>query len=194
MNGTFVADLATGVPLFDAKLVNGSIVTNNQLLLSSKHRQCMKITNIVISEIGLTVAVWFKVSSFPTYFPIFAFGNGKPSQGNILMALIQEYVFLSVNNLVVNPMITLINTTANVWYHVAWEMAPTGAWTLYVNGQVGNYETGKIYPPQIARSVNYLGCDGFGVGHFNGSIRDFRVYNRSLSAAEVKLLSATTPV
>ena len=190
--------------MFDATLVNGSIITKNQLLLSSTHRQCMKIRDIVINETGLTIAVWFKVSSsIKNYMPIASFGNGIINQDYIFIGLFPHVVFVFVVvNTVPYSLVTPIDTTVNSWHHFAWEMIPTGTlemiptgtWTLYVDGQVSIQDTFKPYPPQITRSVNYLGFTGFAAGYFNGSLRDFRVYNHSLSAGDVKLLSATTPV
>ena len=193
-----MADLAKGSPVFDAKLQNGATVINRELHLSSSQNQFLSVGEFTIGNNGLTFASWFRSDNSGAYARIFDFGNGQESD-NILMGLLgttnELYVHVYTGNQagrVVNSALTYNN---NVWYHAAWVLNPTGNWTVYLNGQVIIHATGMTYPNLIARSSNYLGRSNWGVdAYWNGAFRDFRMYNRIFSAAEVNLLFTTTQV
>jgi hypothetical protein len=76
---------------------------------------------------------------------------------------------------------------------VAWTLDPAGSgtWKVYIDGaQVGS--VARQYPRSKLRSKNYLGKSNWNDGYFNGGLKDFRVYNRVLSAAEVNTLFTST--
>ena len=86
-----------------------------------------------------------------------------------------------------------INVSDDSWYHLVMVYTGTsvsGIWNSYVNGvlsqavagnRANGYGAGHIY---IGSGLN---------GSFNGTIDDFRVYNRSLSASEVFMLYNNGP-
>ena len=74
------------------------------------------------------------------------------------------------------------------WSHVAVTLVgDTG--TLYVNGAPAATGTISLNPSSVAPTKNYLGKSQFPDPYFNGMIDDFRIYDRGLSAAEVKALA-----
>ena len=198
VNGTRVANLATGSPVFNAILYDGSTVHNNQLLLSSSGSQFLSIgPSVDIGADGLTFATWFRSDNSGSFARIFDFGNGQESD-NILMALNDATNELVVTAFLGNQQSAFAPSTEqvnnNVWFHAVWILYPTGNWVVYLDGQVVIQVTAS-YPNVLARSSNYLGKSNWNSdGHFNGAIRDFRMYNRTLSADEVSLLYNTSQV
>ena len=87
---------------------------------------------------------------------------------------------------------TVLNYESNIgsgWNHVVVTVADSGAPVLYLNGtKIGEGEsTGKRC------TVRPCGIGGGNWGFYTGKVDDVRIYNRALSAAEVKALYAGTP-
>ena len=75
------------------------------------------------------------------------------------------------------------------WTHVAVVLSGNTG-TLHVNGVAVATGPISIDPAQVTGALNYLGKSQFpGDPYFNGSIDDFRIYDRVLGAAEVKALA-----
>jgi hypothetical protein len=61
---------------------------------------------------------------------------------------------------------------------------------VYINGVQVGIATSMAYPRSVQRSTNFLGRSNWEVDtYLNGGIKDFRMYNRVLSAAEVTTCS-----
>jgi hypothetical protein len=86
--------------------------------------------------------------------------------------------------------------TQNKWNHIAWTLDPTGSGTsiVYINGVQVSSVSPALYPRSILRSSNFIGRSNWNnfPGYFNGGIKDFRMYNRALSANEVSRLFTST--
>jgi hypothetical protein len=83
----------------------------------------------------------------------------------------------------------------NSWVHVAGTYSPSSFMRLYVNGDLTASET-----TGVAASIGY-NADPLNFGrrsetgsHFNGTLDDIRIYNRTLSNAEIKALYNNTGV
>ena len=64
VDGLSVANIANDVQSYDATLINGATVSNDQLLLQSNDKQFMQIKNFVVkNNAELTVNFWFRASS-----------------------------------------------------------------------------------------------------------------------------------
>jgi len=74
--------------------------------------------------------------------------------------------------------------TGNTWYHIA--LVRSGAsWYWFVNGtQVGSTDTDADAVPDLAGPI-YIGGN-LGDADLNGSLDEFRIYNRALSAEEIR--------
>ena len=85
--------------------------------------------------------------------------------------------------------------TANVWHHLA-VVLPSGSTytgTLYIDGQVAatNNAMSLHFSDIPATTLNWLGRSPFTSDpYFYGSLDDFRIYKRALSAAEITALVA----
>ena len=85
--------------------------------------------------------------------------------------------------------------TQNVWNNLIWTLDPTGTgtWSVYVNGVQSTSAASTLYPNPIKRSMNYLGRSNWAADpYLNGGIKDFRMYSKVLSAAEVHTLFTST--
>ena len=194
LSGTSVKNSASGS--YDAVLYNGATVSNNQLLLSSAKGQYMGINPFTTGSAGLTFATWWTSVNSGNYARIFDFGNGAGSD-NILVHSAQAAIN---NNLAMIVWVssvryylpTSVRFDQNSWNHVAWTLHPSGTWIVYINGVQVSSATSMVYPSSISRSYNYLGKSSFGDPYFNGTIKDFRMYSRVLSAVEVSSLFNAT--
>jgi len=79
------------------------------------------------------------------------------------------------------------------WAHVAVAVSGTTG-TLYLNGTAVATGVITLDPVNFAPAVNYIGKAQFAADPlFNGSIDDFRIYGRGLSASEVAALAVPPP-
>ena len=190
-----MGNIASGSVVYDATLVNGATVSNNQLLLSAASSQYMSIDPFTAGTTGLTFATWYKSDNSGSWARIFDFANGAPLD-NIFLA---QYGTNDVFVIDASTQREFLGSsykfnTGNVWKHVAWTLDPAGSgtWIVYING-VQVYIMGRQYPISVHRSKNYIGQSNWGHdAYFNGGLKDFRMYNRVLSAAEVDTLFTST--
>ena len=178
--------------------MNGAVVSNNQLLLSAASSQYMSIDPFNTGTAGLTFATWYKSDNSGGWARIFDFGNGQDADnivitkygGSDIFSLYTSYP--SGQFLIVDASYQF--NTGNDWKHVAWTLDPAGSgtWKFYIDGvQVASAV--MPYPRSILRSNNYLGNDNWNAdAYLNGGIKDFRLYNRVFSAAEVNTLFTST--
>jgi hypothetical protein len=153
-------------------------------------------TGIVSSLNDFTIATWVKVDTLATWSRIFDFGNST-----------NVYMFLTPRaNGTGGPLRFAITTSGNAagaeqqldgpvlaagtWYHIAVTLVGNTG-TLYVNGAaVATNANMTIHPTNMGVTTrNYLGKSQYGDPGFQGSIDDFRIYSRGLSAQEVLQLA-----
>ena len=197
--GSRVGNIASGSVVYNATLVNGAVISNNQLLLSAASSQHMRIDPFTTGTAGLTFATWYKSDNSGNFARIFDFGNGA-ALDNILMAQYGTYDIFAMHVHIPGSQIEFQQdasykfNTANVWKHVAWTIDPAGSgtWKVYINGVLVGSAV-KQYPRSVLRSKNYIGRSNWGYDNYlNGGIKDFRMYSRVLSAAEVNTLFTST--
>ena len=80
----------------------------------------------------------------------------------------------------------------HVWHHVV-VVLPAGSpytGTLYLDGMaVATNTMMTLHPMDVGvTTMNWLGRSQFSNPYFNGSLDDFRIYRRALTAAEVTAL------
>lgn len=98
-------------------------------------------------------------------------------------------VTMIFNNTAIERATGATTLVAGTWYHVAGVLSgSSGAWTLtiYLNGVVDGTGTAAT-ASKNAQSGAAIGRLGVGANHlFNGFIKDVKIYNRALSATEVR--------
>jgi len=155
---------------------------------------------------ALTIALWVKLAaatSSENWERIFDFGNGSTANA---------YLYLTARASDATPIplrFGISNTghttaaeqrlespsvlTANVWHHIA-IVLPTGApyaGLLYLDGVgVATNKAMTLHMSDVgATTLNWLGRSPFTADPlFNGSLDDFRIYKRALSATEISAL------
>ena len=159
---------------------------------------------------ALTIAVWVNlasVSAQQNWERIFDFGNGSTANNYLyLVALAPEtsstcvQFFISTNGHSASSGQTISSPSAltpNLWHHIA-VVLPAGATytgTLYVDGvAVASNSAMTLHASDIGPTINnWIGRSQFSGASgsnplFNGSLDDFRVYKRALSAKEISEL------
>jgi hypothetical protein len=195
VSGTTLANWATGTPVFDAVLTGTTNIVSNQLsTLTSGTRLNGVLINRSIPRTGfsgLSFSFWFKPTFFPGNYPFLATiqdALGYPS-GNRFYISLYPGNFLSINGQMGSTGTTQM--TVNTLYHIAVVIKSTGNpnTTLYINNvpQTGN----TSYPTFTnASGSNLINRDPVGDGLI-GTIDDYRLHNRSLTASEVNTLFIT---
>jgi len=198
-----LADETTGATLADAT-GNGNAATlaGAAALVAGRRGNAVKFSGghaalpagIVSGLADFTIAAWVKPESIATWQRIFDFGSSTTS-----------YMFLTTRPSTTGGLrfaITTgsgeqqVNTSATlavgVWQHVAVTLRGSTA-TIYLNGTAVGTNTGvTLRPSSLGQSTNnFIGRSQFTADPaLAASIDDFRIYSRSLTAAEVQGLAA----
>jgi hypothetical protein len=77
------------------------------------------------------------------------------------------------------------NINNNIWNHITWIIQASGVYNYFINGNLVYTISSVLYPTLITRTSNYFGKSNMNLQSFNGSIDDFRFYNRILSSSEI---------
>ena len=203
INGTTTVTDASGNG-WNATLVGGSTYTaskiNNAVNLSGITNYATLPTGVIAGLGNCTLSLWVKPSSFTSFARIFDFGTGT----NNYMFLTPQYTTTapnaakprfairtpSVGEQLINSSITL---TANAWNHVAVTFSGNTA-TLYINGAVAGTNAAMTLTPSSLglTTQNYLGKSQWNDPYLNGSLDEFQIYGRALSAAEISALATAS--
>ena len=149
---------------------------------------------------GWSIEVLFKALTVETYADLLDFGDdtltdniilGWPDSGN---RLIFEWGDGTGAPQVMN---VIDNAHNNTWYHVVVVMTPgtTAAGnmvTAYVDGNRTRGVTGVTLPRAVNRPKAYIGKSPWGYDYFDAYLDTFRLYDYSLTAAEVRDLYTVT--
>lgn len=178
LSGTQNNMLLSNGPILDR--YTDSLVFDGSTTLASITSSSFNITN------NLTLEALVNVNVFNPAGAIFTYGADGGEQYSIWTNSDSKFYF-STNwpNTWYQGTSTALST--NTWYHIVATFA-SGAWRIYINGALNNSGTFAISVlPTVASAyltvgVNHPGGDEY----FNGKIALGRIYNRVLSATEVK--------
>ncbi len=189
---------------WNGTLVGGSTSVagkiNHAVSLSGSTNYATLPTGVIAGLGNCTISTWVKVNAFVNFTRIFDFGTGT----NNYMFLTPQYTTTSPNaakprfairtpsvgEQIINSSIAL---TANAWNHVAVTFTGTTA-KLYINGAVaGTNAAMTLNLSSLGLTTqNYLGKSQWPDPYFNGSLDEFQIYSRALSAAEISALTAAS--
>ncbi|MHB1162907.1 MAG: LamG domain-containing protein [Minisyncoccota bacterium] len=142
---------------------------------------------------NLSGAAWIKTAtdgkifvSYQNNNPLFYMQVGATTAGGTANKFV---VYLRTDNGTVVVLSSNKSVTDNIWHHVVFTRdASAQIVNLYIDGvldsQFGYTDTGPISTSAGGHSISLAGT----TYSFNGSVDDVRVYNRALSAQEVKQL------
>jgi hypothetical protein len=194
--------------VFDATLYGGATVSIgdykvglslSSLSLSDASSQYVQTANFTSTTNGLTFSFWYKSNGSGTNVRVFDFGNGQ--ENNNILCVINAYganqlaLYCSNETSSTTPLVLsdITSYNDNVWRHITWTLtyasagSQTSTWKVYIDGVFKKIFVGYYPLTTVTRTLCYIGKTHWsGTGYFNGYIDDFRVYNRVLSAAEIK--------
>jgi hypothetical protein len=147
----------------------------------------------VVQSLGsATVATWVNWTSTDGLGRIFDFGTGTTANmwmapnayGGLVFAITSSGI--AGESRVVAP-----TALPSGWHHVAVTIdGATGEMQMYLDGALADSETTTTLPSAIGNTTqNWIGRSQYEADpYFKGSVDDFRIYNRALSAGEVRYL------
>ncbi len=170
---------------------------NNGLTLASASSQHATLPASVVSGLNdFTFSVWVRLNTQATWARVFDFGTGtsnylflttRTSSSNLPRFAIKTSAASAEQ--VINSSVVL---STGVWTHVAVTLSGTTG-TLYLNGvAVGSNSAMSLTPGALgATTQNYLGRSQFSSDpYLNGSVDEFQIFARALTAAEISTLAA----
>ncbi|QYR22775.1 cadherin-like beta sandwich domain-containing protein [Paenibacillus sp. sptzw28] len=132
----------------------------------------------------ITLSTWVNWKGGKDWQRIFDFGTGT-TQYMFLTPKTGNFMRFAIKNGSSEQIVQTAALPAGQWVHVALTLG-SGKATLYVNGEAKSTANVTIKPSDFKPSKNYIGKSQFAADAlFGGSIDEFRIYNRALSADEI---------
>ncbi|MFC0772142.1 LamG-like jellyroll fold domain-containing protein [Terrimonas alba] len=148
-------------------------------------------TALMSSVNDFTIATWAKVDASATWARIFDFGSGTTNYMFLTARASNGYVRYEIIN---GGVVQQINSTVAIpvggWHHFAVTLAGTVG-ILYVDGvEIGRNTAMTKKPSSLGNTTqNWIGKSQWSSDPlFNGSVDEFRIYNKGLSASEILAL------
>ena len=192
----------------NASLINGaSIVTETRggrqsqcLSLNASLNQYMQMPSFAFGGISFSICFWYKCNSNIQNARICDFGNGAADQ-NIFVAFIYNTIaFGSVDTVGGSngniSLMTYGTSCDGVWRHIAivctFSTMLNSTYTIYINGTVTLTFAARACS-NSTRTLNYLGRSNWITDpYYTGMIDDFRLYNTTLTSAEINTIYASS--
>ncbi|KRF42249.1 LamG domain-containing protein [Paenibacillus sp. Soil787] len=133
---------------------------------------------------SITLSTWVNWKGGKDWQRIFDFGTGT-TQYMFLTPKTGNYMRFAIKNGGTEQIVQTTPLAIGQWVHVALTLG-SGKANLYMNGELKATANVTIKPSDFKPSKNYIGKSQFSDPLFNGLIDEFRIYNRALSADEIK--------
>eukprot|EP01036_Dinobryon_divergens_P023474 gene23474-31825_t len=204
--GSMVANVANNFQDFDATLQNGATVSHNRLQLVSKNQQFMQLKEFSVYTTERTLTFWFNAISVSSgaiceFNEVSEEWYYRPFRIYLSFGILYFAVDSEYNNADGKMTITV---NANEWYHVAWVQTIQSSddnvagcdWSIFLNGKI--VETNGLEcamsNSRFSMRLNYVGKSSAdnSIAYFDGSIRDFRLYNSALKSYDIESIYANT--
>lgn len=159
--------------------------------------QYLRLPADIASSPALTIATWVQWRGGDNWQRIFDFGNGTgeyiyltPAAGNNLNAMRLGIRYAGQDQFLTASAALPIGT----WVHLTAILHEGTAW-LFLNGDPVAQGPLTLHPGLFRPATNYLGKSQTANDPlFNGSFRDFAIFNRPLSNEELQQLAASRPL
>ena len=189
-SGTNVAD-SVGGPVWNGTLPNGGIFSNGQLTLASASSQYASLPAGIVGTLSnFTIVAWVRLNSTADWTRIFDFGSGATANmfltprcgggGTVRFAITTGGGGAEQQ----------INSSSTLSTGVRHQVAVTlsgNTGVMYLDGSpVGTNSSMTLNPMMMGITANnYLGKSQYSDPYLDGSLDEFRIYKRALTAAEV---------
>lgn len=198
INSVYISEVNTNnvIPSESNGIVSGAVLSNNRFGESygaynfDGVDDYINIGDSARLSSGGTISVWIKPNSTGENLYgriIDKSTSANSSNGYFLSFYDDKNIGIGING--ADPILRADNVILNYnqWYHIVAVLASTKK-EIWVNGVLVASNTSSILPPNIAGSV-YIGNRADNTDRtFSGSISDLKIYNRVLSANEIKSL------
>ncbi|WP_276500175.1 LamG-like jellyroll fold domain-containing protein [Terrimonas pollutisoli] len=148
-------------------------------------------TALMSSVNNFTIATWAKVDASANWARIFDFGTGTTNYMFLTARASTGYVRYEI---ITGGVVQQINSTVAIapggWHHFAVTLSGTTG-ILYVDGvEIGRNNAMTTKPSSLGNTTqNWIGKSQWSSDPlFNGSVDEFRIYNKGLSASEILAL------
>jgi hypothetical protein len=204
---SFTNDASDSVGTANGTLMGNATVSGGQLVLDGSDGTYLDLAAIgpdIANLTSTTVEAWVTWNDPTAYWErIFDFGQDTTTYMFLTPKAERSKVRFAISmngggaEQFVNHVGQLTDTTLDpTEQHVAVTIdATAGIITLYVNGSPSCILFNTTLQPYVLGTTpnNYLGKSQFADPYFNGSIDEFRIYGRALSAAEIAASFAAGP-
>ncbi len=148
-------------------------------------------TSLMSAVNNFTIATWAKVDASATWARIFDFGSGTTNYMFLTARASTGYVrYEIITGGVVQQINSTVAIAAGGWHHFAVTLTGTVG-ILYVDGvEIGRNNAMTTKPSSLGNTTqNWIGKSQWSSDPlFNGSVDEFRIYNKGLSASEILAL------
>lgn len=134
----------------------------------------------------ITVSTWVNWKGGKDWQRIFDFGNGT-NQYMFLTPKTGSYMRFAIKIGGSEQIVQTAQLPVGQWVHVALTLG-SGKASLYLNGEAKASASVTIKPSDFKPVLNYIGKSQFNDPLFNGSVDEFRIYNRALGADEIQAM------
>ncbi|MBA0884957.1 LamG-like jellyroll fold domain-containing protein, partial [Flavobacterium undicola] len=147
-------------------------------------------TGIVSTLNDFTISTWVRMDAKAAWMRVFDFGVSATSPVKYMFLTIQAGTNLmryAIRNGGSEQQVTATYTLPlNTWTHFAITQSGSTC-RMYINGTLVATNTGVTIKPSTIGSTNqnYLGKSQFNDNMYKGSIDDFKIYSKALSASEI---------
>ena len=179
VNGVTYQSINGGV--FDFDGVNDRIEFDGATILGY-----LGVTSGTDNNVAYSMEAWIKIDAYPSGIA----GSGGCIMGHDSSLGIGLQVFGTGTTAYINfgyrtnSNVDSGNITINEWHHIVGTRAVGGAIVIYIDGVADTTTTGNLAIDYTTTDFN-IGYAPARIGPYNGNISSTRVYNKSLTAAEV---------
>ena len=141
-----------------------------------------------ISSSGFTISTFISIN-LVTQGCFASFSNTSSNSTIYLYYSLSPTIIYTNNNNNLNLSCNNPNFSINKTDHFAVTFSNIGGWTMYINGVASTLNNSLSYPLLSTMNSNFIG-NGNIKANFNGTLNEFRLYNRVLSPTEIFNLSS----
>ena len=190
MSGTIVKDTTTNANNFTWMWgITNPVISGEQVLSFNGTSQYAERTGIALTAYPFTLSAWVNVTTGAWTRSILMLWNSGTTTTYYGIQLINGLPSIVATNTAVTATNSTHIITTGQWYHIVGVFASATSRTLYVNGsQEATNATSVLYSGNTNAQLRVGRYVATATNYFSGYIDDARVYNKTLTQAEITTL------